>query len=60
MSLIKRKKMALDLMADIENAVASAEKNAVDIEDVMTALVELGDMMAAQDEAIVELAEISG
>jgi len=60
MSLIKRKKMALDLMADIENAVASAEKNAVDIEDVMTALVELGDMMAAQDDAIVELAEIIG
>ena len=60
MSLIKRKKMALDLMADIENAVAGAEKNAVDIEDVMTALVELGDMMAAQDDAIVELAEIIG
>lgn len=60
MSLIKRKKMALDLMADIENAVASAEKNAVDIEDVMTALVELGDMMVAQDDAIVELAEIIG
>lgn len=60
MSLIKRKKMALHLMADIENAVASAEKNAVDIEDVMTALVELGDMMAAQDDAIVELAEIIG
>ncbi len=60
MSLIKRKKMALDLIADIENAVASAEKNTVDIEDVMTALVELGDMMAAQDDAIVELAEIIG
>lgn len=58
--LLKRKKLDLSTLADIENGAAGAEQNAVDIEDVMTALVELGDMMAAQDDAIVELAEIIG
>ena len=60
MALVKRKELALSTIADIESAAAGAEQNAVDINDVMTALVELGDMMAAQDDALVELAEIIG
>jgi len=31
-----------------------------DVEDIMAALVELGDMIAAQDDAIVELAGLIG
>jgi len=31
-----------------------------DVEDIMAALVELGDMIAAQDDAIVELADLIG
>lgn len=37
---------------------ALAEQNAGGIEDIMDALVELGDMIAEQDDALVELAEI--
>lgn len=45
-------------MADIENAAAGAEQNAINLEDVMGALVELGEIVAEQDDALVELAEI--
>lgn len=58
MALLERKKIALSILADIENAVAGAGQNAINIEDVMNAIVELGDIVAAQDDAIVELAEI--
>lgn len=58
MALLERKKIALSILADIENAAASAGQNAINIEDVMNAIVELGDIVAAQDDAIVELAEI--
>lgn len=60
MALVKRKEMDLGTLADIEKAAAGTEQNAIDINDVMAALVELGDMMAAQDDALVELAEIIG
>lgn len=56
--LVKRKKIDLPTLADIENAVAGAEQNAVNIEDIMSALVEVGEIVAAQDDALVELAEL--
>ena len=58
MALIKRKRIELPILADIENAAAGAEQNAISIEDVMGALVELGEIVAEQDDALVELAEI--
>ena len=58
MSLLKRKTANLALLADVEKALADADQNAINVEDVTAALVELGDMLAAQDDAIVELAEI--
>ena len=60
MKLLKKKKLDLSMLADLENAAAGAEKNAADVDDIMTALVELGDMIAAQDDAIVELADLIG
>ena len=44
--------------AMMENAAAAAEQNAINIEDISAALVELGELFAAQDDALVELAEI--
>lgn len=58
MGVLKRKTADLALLADVEKALADADQNAVNVEDVTTALVELGDMLAAQDDALVELAEI--
>jgi len=58
MSLLKRKTANLALLADVEKALADADQNAINVEDVTAALVELGDMLAAQDDALVELAEI--
>lgn len=43
---------------DAMNARADAHQNTVSIDDVMSAIVELGDLFAAQDDALVELAEI--
>lgn len=54
--LVKRKKLDLSTLADIENGAAGAEQNAVNIEDIMSALVEVGEIVAAQDDTIVELA----
>lgn len=45
-------------MAKMENAEAKAETNGLNIEDIMSALVELGELFAAQDDALVEIAEI--
>ena len=56
--LLKRKKLDLSTLADIENGAAGAEQNAVNIEDIMSALVEVGEIVAAQDDALVELAEL--
>lgn len=58
MALIKKKKLDLGILADIENANAGTATNSVDINDIMTAIVELGDLIAAQDDALVELAEL--
>lgn len=58
MPIFKRKKISLDLMADIENATACSAQNAVNIEDVTLAMLELGELFAEQDDAIVELAEL--
>ena len=58
MSLLKRKTANLALLADVEKALADADQNAINVEDVTAALIELGDMLAAQDDALVELAEI--
>ena len=33
-------------------------ENAINIEDIMSALVEVGEIVAAQDDALVELAEL--
>ncbi len=43
---------------DAMNARADAHQNTVSIDDVMSALVELGELFATQDDALVELAEI--
>lgn len=56
--LLKRKKIDLPTLADIENAAAKSEANSSSIEDVMSALAELGELFAEQDDAIVELAEL--
>lgn len=55
--LLKRKKIDLPTLADIENAVAGTEQNAVSIDDIMTALVEVGEIVAEQDDAITRLAK---
>lgn len=44
--------------ANLDNAAAGAENNALNINDIMDAMVELGELFAAQDDAIVELAEL--
>lgn len=54
MALIKRKTMPASQMAEIENSIAKSAQ----VEDVTNALVELAALFAAQDDAIVELAEI--
>lgn len=58
--LLKRRKLALTDMADLENAAAGTAENAVNIEDIMNAIVELGELFAEQDDALVELAELIG
>ena len=55
--LLKRKKIDLPTLADIENAVAGTEQNAISIDDIMTALVEVGEIVAEQDDTITKLAE---
>ncbi len=42
--------------AYLDNARAGAEKNALSIDDIMNAIVELGELYAEQDDALVELA----
>lgn len=50
MSVLKRKQMELDKLADLENAVAAGEKNSIDIEDVVNAVLELGELIAEQEQ----------
>ena len=56
--LIKKKLMSLSQQAQLEHALANSIANKDNIEDVTEAILELGEMIAAQDDAIVELAEI--
>lgn len=44
--------------ANLDNAHAGAEQNAMSIDDIMNAMVELGELFAEQDDALVELAEL--
>lgn len=44
--------------AKLDNAVGLSKTNAQNDEDIMAALVELGELFAAQDDALVELAEL--
>lgn len=44
--------------AALDNAAAGAVTNGMNIEDLTDALVELGELFAAQDDALVELAEL--
>jgi len=56
----KGKKEILHLQKLLDVTAARTEKTEVDIEDVTTAVLELAELYAEQDDAIVELAEIIG
>jgi len=58
MGVYVKNKMNLHDKATLENAFAGATTNATNIEDVMNAIVELGELFAEQDDAIVELANL--
>lgn len=55
---VRRKRLELPDRAALENAIARTVENAQKGMDIEAALVELADLFAAQDDAIVELAEI--
>ena len=44
--------------AKLDNAQSGAVQNAINIEDLTNALLELGELFAEQDDALVELAEL--
>lgn len=44
--------------AQLDNAQSGAVQNATNIEDITNALLELGELFAEQDDALVELAEL--
>ena len=44
--------------AKLDNAQSGAVQNATNIEDLTNALLELGELFAEQDDALVELAEL--
>lgn len=56
MSVHEKNWMNLKDKATLENAFANSEQNALSIDDVMNAIVELGELFAEQDDALVELA----
>lgn len=58
MSLVTKKKLDLHLLADIEHAATGVDQNAINIEDITVAMLELGELLAEQDDAIVELADL--
>ena len=43
---------------DAQNANAGVSQNALSVDDIMNAMVELGELFAEQDDALVELAEL--
>ena len=53
-----KNRMNLQDKAMLENAFAGSATNATNIEDVMNAIVELGELFAEQDDALVELASL--
>jgi len=58
MSVYVKNRLNLNDKATLENAFAGSQQNALSIEDVMNAIVELGDLFAEQDDALVELASL--
>lgn len=52
------KEQLLKAEHDAMNVRYEAAKNALSIDDLMNALVELGELFAEQDDALVELAEL--
>ena len=56
MSLYTKNRMNLNEKAALENAFAGSVTNAINVEDLMAAVVELGELFAEQDDALVELA----
>lgn len=58
MPLVKRRTMGIKEQAELETALVTALSGAENAEDITNALVELAEMLAAQDDAIVELAEL--
>lgn len=60
MALVNRNRMDLHEKAALEYAAAQAVKHEVNVDDLMNALVELGELFAEQDDALVELAELIG
>ena len=60
MGLIKKRLLDLNDQAKLENADAGVIQNALNVEDLTTALLELGELFAEQDDALVELAELIG
>ncbi len=58
MSVYVKNRLNLHDKATLENAFAGSQQNALSIEDVMNAIVELGDLFAEQDDALVELASL--
>lgn len=56
MVLIRKSGMTPKEKTDLENASAKAEQATANDEDIMAALVELGELFAEQDDALVELA----
>lgn len=56
--VLKRRKLDLADLAQLENVMAKVNNNEINVEDIATALVELGELLSEQDDAIVELAEI--
>lgn len=52
-----RKSLTPSEQAKLDNANAGVFPN-ISIEDIMNALIELGEMASEQDDAIVELAEL--
>lgn len=58
--LVKKAKLTPQEAADLEYGAACAAQNSSDITDVTSALVELAELFAEQDDALVELAELIG
>lgn len=58
MALVERNRMNLRDKAALEYAAAQAVAHGLSIDDIMNAIVELGELFAEQDDALVELAEL--